>query len=65
VHRLHDEKPVASKTSAPRVTPLSRFLLLSSRWQRGYHPVLHVVAHHVADISSVDFLGPLFENLLV
>jgi hypothetical protein len=53
---LHGEKPIASNTLAPRVAPLSQFLPLLSCWQRGYHPVLHVVAHHGVDISSVDFL---------
>ena len=62
---LHGEKPIASNTSAPRVAPLSQFLPLLSCWQRGYHPVLRVAAHHGVDISSVAFLGPLVENLLL
>jgi hypothetical protein len=62
--RLHGEKPIASNTLAPRIAPLSQFLPLVSCRKHGFHPVLHV-AHHGVDISSVAFLGPLVENLLV
>ena len=40
-------------------------MAITSLTSASSHPVLHVVAHHGVDISSVAFLGPLLENLLV